>query len=78
MRFGQALLVVALFAVEASFRAGLPQLISVEGVRALEAELDNGAAIEALRRFNENLKNLPADRWGEPTRKACNAAASRS
>ncbi len=67
-----------MFAVEASFRAGLPQLISVEGVRALEAELDNGAAIEALRRFNENLKNLPADRWGEPTRKACNAAASRS
>ncbi|GBF99470.1 hypothetical protein Rsub_12138 [Raphidocelis subcapitata] len=44
-------------------RGGLPQLITRETVRALEAELDNGEAVEALRRFNANLRALPADRW---------------
>jgi hypothetical protein len=65
-------------AVEASFRVGLPQLISVEGVRGLEAELDNGAAIEALRRFNDNLKSLPAERWGAPAASCieCSCAAA--
>ncbi|KAI7842404.1 hypothetical protein COHA_004043 [Chlorella ohadii] len=41
----------------------LPELITKETVRALEAELDNGAAIAALRRFNDNLAALPADSW---------------
>jgi hypothetical protein len=30
-----------------------------------QAELDNGAAIAALRRFSDLLANLPADSWGE-------------
>lgn len=30
----------------------------------LQAELDNGAAVAALRRFNDNLAALPADSWG--------------
>ncbi|GLI66723.1 hypothetical protein VaNZ11_010662 [Volvox africanus] len=46
-----------------SDRAGLPQLISKEQVEALEAELDQGASVAALRRFNDNLRNIPADRW---------------
>jgi len=29
-----------------------------------QAELDNGAGIAALRRFNDALRNVPADRWG--------------
>ena len=32
---------------------------------ALQGELDNGAAVAALRRFNDLLANLPADSWGE-------------
>ncbi|KAG1660731.1 hypothetical protein FOA52_003040 [Chlamydomonas sp. UWO 241] len=48
---------------ETSTRPVLPALISKEQVVALEAELDQGAAIAALRRFNVNLRNLPADRW---------------
>ncbi|EFN57629.1 expressed protein [Chlorella variabilis] len=43
--------------------AQLPELISRETVRALEAELDNGASIAALRRFNDLLANLPAGSW---------------
>lgn len=31
----------------------------------LQAELDNGAAIAALRRFNNLLAALPAESWGE-------------
>ncbi|GLC44659.1 hypothetical protein PLESTB_001330700 [Pleodorina starrii] len=46
-----------------SDRADLPQLISKEQVQALEAELDQGASIAALRRFNDALRNIPADRW---------------
>lgn len=33
----------------------------------LQAELDNGAAVAALRRFNDNLAALPADSWGALT-----------
>lgn len=29
-----------------------------------QAELDNGASVAALRRFNDNLRSLPADSWG--------------
>jgi hypothetical protein len=29
-----------------------------------QAELDQGASIAALRRFNDNLRAIPADRWG--------------
>ncbi|KAL6762772.1 hypothetical protein V8C86DRAFT_2510759 [Haematococcus lacustris] len=48
---------------ERSHRADLPQLISQEQVESLEAELDQGASIAALRRFNDALRALPADRW---------------
>eukprot|EP00887_Chlorella_sp_A99_P004680 scaffold4.g4680.t1 len=41
----------------------LPALITRETVRALEAELDNGAAVAALRRFNNLLAALPAESW---------------
>ncbi|EFJ41282.1 hypothetical protein VOLCADRAFT_107753 [Volvox carteri f. nagariensis] len=50
-------------APNSSDRAGLPQLISKEQVQALEADLDQGASIAALRRFNDNLRNIPTDRW---------------
>ncbi|KAG2424239.1 hypothetical protein HXX76_014623 [Chlamydomonas incerta] len=46
-----------------SQRSGLPTLINKEQVEALEAELDQGASIAALRRFNDALLALPADRW---------------
>lgn len=46
-----------------NMRAGLPPLISREQVRTLEAELDQSSSIAALRRFNDNLRNIPADRW---------------
>lgn len=36
-----------------------------------QAELDQGASIAALRRFNDNLRNIPAERWGE---EGCGAA----
>ncbi|KAF8070855.1 hypothetical protein HT031_000936 [Scenedesmus sp. PABB004] len=44
-------------------RADLPALISSEEIRALEAELDAGAGVESLRRFNKALRALPADKW---------------
>ena len=31
----------------------------------VQAELDNGASIAALRRFNDNLSSLPTGTWGE-------------
>lgn len=37
--------------------------MSHETIRALEAELDHGASIAALRRFNDNLANLDASTW---------------
>lgn len=43
--------------------ASLPGLITKEAVRTLESELDNGASVAALRRFNDNLRNLPAESW---------------
>ncbi|GAX76758.1 hypothetical protein CEUSTIGMA_g4205.t1 [Chlamydomonas eustigma] len=48
---------------ELSKRNSLPPLISKEEVVTLEAELDQSPSIVALRRFNDNLRNLPADRW---------------
>lgn len=48
---------------EVAQKAGLPALISREAVRDLEAELDAGASIAALRRFNDNLRKLPTDKW---------------
>jgi hypothetical protein len=33
-------------------------------VQPYQAELDNGAGVDALRRFNDNLRKVPADRWG--------------
>ncbi|KAK9841397.1 hypothetical protein WJX74_005098 [Apatococcus lobatus] len=42
--------------------------IARESLQTLEAQLDNGAAVGALRRFNQNLKNLPASSWGEKLR----------
>ncbi|WIA11408.1 hypothetical protein OEZ85_011525 [Tetradesmus obliquus] len=44
-------------------RGDLPGLVTVEEVRALEAELDSGAGVEALRRFNKALRAVPADKW---------------
>lgn len=41
----------------------LPELITRETIRGLEAELDNGLSVAALRRFNDNLAALPADQW---------------
>ena len=38
-------------------------LISHEAVRALEAHIDNGPSMAALRRFNDNLRKLNADTW---------------
>ncbi|MEW5296772.1 MAG: hypothetical protein WDW38_007586 [Sanguina aurantia] len=46
-----------------STNKSLPQLISKEQLSSLEAELDQGASIAALRRFNVNLQALPSDRW---------------
>ena len=34
-------------------------------ILALQADLDNGESVKALRRFNRLLSNLPADTWGE-------------
>lgn len=41
----------------------LPELITHETIRAIESELDYGASIAALRRFNDNLANLDAATW---------------
>lgn len=30
----------------------------------LQAELDQGTSIAALRRFNDNLRHLPSSEWG--------------
>ena len=51
-------------AVEKSFKQGLPQLISREQLVALEAALDEGSGVVALRRFNKALRGIPADKWG--------------
>ncbi|CAL8465016.1 g4551 [Coccomyxa elongata] len=49
--------------LEQSSKAAVPTLISRETVQQLEAELDNGESIRALRRFNDLLQNLPAQSW---------------
>ena len=36
----------------------------------MQEELRQGEAMAALRRFNDLLKSLPADRWGEPYQSA--------
>ena len=41
----------------------LPARISREAVCALEAELDQGAGVQALRRFNAALKAVPSSKW---------------
>eukprot|EP00877_Chromochloris_zofingiensis_P008465 jgi/Chrzof1/3872/Cz13g11260.t1 len=45
-----------------TLRSDLPSLITREDVRSLEAELDKGESVKALRRFNDNLRSIPADR----------------
>lgn len=44
-------------------RSELPPLITAEEVKSLEAELDAGASIKALRRFNQALRAVPAANW---------------
>lgn len=53
----------SLFTTPEVHRAGLPELITREAVQSLEAELDAGEGVKALRRFNAALRALPADRW---------------
>uniref|UniRef100_A0A7S0WIL9 Uncharacterized protein n=1 Tax=Chlamydomonas leiostraca TaxID=1034604 RepID=A0A7S0WIL9_9CHLO len=55
-----------------STNANLPKLISKEQVVSLEAELDQGASVAALRRFNDALRALPADRWAAVLRPVFN------
>eukprot|EP00200_Dunaliella_tertiolecta_P001522 CAMPEP_0202350582 /NCGR_PEP_ID=MMETSP1126-20121109/7595_1 /ASSEMBLY_ACC=CAM_ASM_000457 /TAXON_ID=3047 /ORGANISM="Dunaliella tertiolecta, Strain CCMP1320" /LENGTH=335 /DNA_ID=CAMNT_0048942579 /DNA_START=38 /DNA_END=1045 /DNA_ORIENTATION=+ len=55
-----------------SAQPALPALISKEQVVALEAELDQGLSMAALRRFNDNLRKVPADRWEEVLRPVFN------
>ncbi|KAK3271385.1 hypothetical protein CYMTET_20262 [Cymbomonas tetramitiformis] len=40
-------------------------LISREAVQSLEAELDNGESVKALRRFNDILANLSEEKWND-------------
>ena len=42
-----------------------PRMQELTGYVSLQAELDNGESVKALRRFNRLLSNLPADSWGE-------------
>ena len=60
--------------VSAVWRAGLAAeqpppvaeaLISHEALRGLEAQLNEGPSVAALRRFNQNLRRLTADNWRE-------------
>jgi hypothetical protein len=44
-------------------QAQLPHLITREQVKSLEAELDNGLSVRALRRFNDNVAKLDASTW---------------
>lgn len=57
--------VANLHAVEddAASAASLPRRITHEGICALEAELDAGQGVAALRRFNSALRAVPAERW---------------
>lgn len=51
------------------------ELITQEAVRALEAELDNGPSVAALRRFNDALRDLPANQWEARLRPVMNELA---
>lgn len=42
----------------------LPPPLPPASLPRSQAELDNGASIAALRRFNDNLAALPAHSWG--------------
>lgn len=42
-----------------------------------QAELDNGESIKALRRFNDLLRDLPADSWGVQAFHPCHALSKR-
>ncbi len=44
----------------------------------LQADLDNGESVKALRRFNRLLSNLPAETWGKGQRQHCIAAREAS
>lgn len=48
---------------ESAAEAALPRRITHEGICALEAELDAGEGVAALRRFNDALRAVPSDRW---------------
>lgn len=50
-------------------------LVSHETIRSLEAELDHGASIAALRRFNDNLAKLDASSWEAKLRPVMNELA---
>jgi hypothetical protein len=49
--------------------------VSHETIRSLEAELDHGASIAALRRFNDNLAKLDAATWETKLRPVMNELA---
>ncbi|KAK9837328.1 hypothetical protein WJX81_006507 [Elliptochloris bilobata] len=56
-------------------RVDTQQLISREDLQSLEAELDSGESVKALRRFNDNLRQLPAECWEERLRPVMNELA---
>ena len=51
-------------------RQALYSLLKHTRTPCTQAELDNGISIAALRRFNDNLRALPADQWGARPRGA--------
>lgn len=53
-------------------RADLPALITAEEVKTLESDLDAGASIQALRRFNNALRAVSADNWESALRPVFN------
>lgn len=53
----------------------LPPLITQDQVRALEANLDDGPSVAALRRFNTALRGLTAENWERKLRPVMHALA---
>jgi len=51
------------------------ELISPEEIKSLEGELDSGASVAALRRFNVALENLTAQNWEGKMRTVMNELA---
>ena len=43
-------------------------MLTRERVQSLEAELDSGASVKALRRFNDNIAKLDKDTWAAKLR----------